>query len=75
MTISRPALADVMSDYWVQFAATGNPNGGETQPWPTYSPDSRDYLELGTPIRAGSGIRRDQCDLYEELQKDWLGSK
>jgi len=68
-------LADVMSDYWVQFATSGNPNGGDNPPWPTYSPDSRTYLELGTPIRAGSGIRPDQCDLYEELQKDWLGSK
>jgi len=68
-------LADVMSDYWVQFAAAGNPNVSGHPAWPTYSPDSRTYLELGTPIRAGSGIRSDQCDLYEELQKDWLGSK
>ncbi len=68
-------LADVMSDYWVQFATTGDPNGGDSPPWPTYSPGSRAYLELGTLIRADSGIRPRQCDLYDELQRLWLAGE
>lgn len=66
-------LADVMSDYWVQFAISGDPNGGENPTWPIYSSESRSYLEIGDPIRAGSGIRPKHCDLYDELYSPWLG--
>lgn len=62
-------LADVMSDYWVGFAATGDPNGGDRPYWPTYIRGSREYLELGDRIQSGTGIRTDHCDLYDELQK------
>ena len=65
-------LADVMSDYWVQFAATGNPNGGERPNWPTYTPQSQEYLEFGDRIEAGTGIRSGHCDFYDEVQKSRL---
>ena len=66
-------LAEVMSNYWVRFAQTGNPNGGDSPVWPAYGPETREYLELGRPIRVGAGIRTTQCDLYDELQSDRLG--
>ncbi len=68
-------LADAMSDYWVQFASTGDPNGGDNPVWPKYGSDSQQYLELGTSIRTGTGIRAEYCDLYDELQRQWLGSE
>ena len=68
-------LADAMSDYWVQFASTGDPNGGDNPVWPIYGSDSQQYLELGTSIRTGTGIRAEYCDLYDELQRQWLGSE
>ena len=68
-------LADVMSDYWVRFAGTGDPNGGSSPVWPIYSPDSEAYLELGSPIRTGKGIRPEACELFDELQMRRLGGE
>jgi para-nitrobenzyl esterase len=53
-TIGRPCeaidreLSDVMSSYWVRFAATGNPNGPDLPEWPTYDEQSR-HIKLKFP--------------------------
>jgi para-nitrobenzyl esterase len=58
-------LADIMSSYWVRFAATGDPNREGLPPWPTYDRESDRYLELGEEITAGAGLRREFCHLFE----------
>jgi para-nitrobenzyl esterase len=41
-------LADTMSDIWVAFARTGNPNTGDTQGWRPYGgPQARHFMEFG----------------------------
>ena len=60
-------LATEISDYWGRFAATGDPNGGESPLWPSYNAKSRAYLELGNQVLAGTGIRPDHCALYDEV--------
>lgn len=65
-------LAEVMSDYWVTFAAVGNPNGEERPAWPAYESGMRPYLELGDRIQVRQGIRTDYCDLWDELQSHRL---
>ena len=62
-------LADVMSGYWVQFAASGDPNGGGSPIWPRYTSESPEFLEFGDSVETGTGIRSDYCDLYDELQQ------
>jgi para-nitrobenzyl esterase len=62
------ALRSAMSGYWVQFAATGNPNGRERVAWPRYEPASDRYLELGDTIRVGSKLRKRQYDLLDDAQ-------
>jgi para-nitrobenzyl esterase len=42
-------LAETMSDYWVAFATTGDPNGQRPQ-WPVYDPQQDNYLELGPQV-------------------------
>ncbi|MCP5328024.1 MAG: carboxylesterase family protein [Sinobacteraceae bacterium] len=37
------AMSDIVSGYWVAFAKTGNPNGGQRPEWPRQSQD-RDVL-------------------------------
>ena len=52
------ALADAMSDYFVSFAATGNPNRGNRPAWPVYDPGTDAYMDLGATIGAGTNRRR-----------------
>ena len=35
-----------MTDYWVNFARTGNPNGGSLSPWPRYDTERERTLIL-----------------------------
>lgn len=48
-------LSESMMNYWVDFAATGDPNGGEELEWPAYSLQTDEYQDLGTPISTQSG--------------------
>ena len=55
-------LADAMSDYWVSFATSGDPNGppnaGRLPRWPAYNAVQDPYLELGPLILPKEGLRR-----------------
>ena len=61
-------LADAMSDYWVAFATTGDPNGapaaGKWPRWPTYDASTDAYMELGAEIVARTALQR---ALYDSL--------
>jgi para-nitrobenzyl esterase len=62
-TVDRPweaidrQLSDVMSSYWVRFAATGNPNGPGLPEWPAYDEQSRHVEEFGSRVSAESGLK------------------
>ena len=58
-------LAETMSSYWLNFAATGDPNGGELPAWPAYTPDGEGYLILGPTVEAASHLRPAQLDFWE----------
>jgi len=61
-------LADAMSDYWVAFATSGDPNGapaaGRRPHWPAYDSVTSAYLELGPQVVAKRDPRR---VLYDSL--------
>ena len=61
-------LADAMSDYWVAFATTGDPNGpptaGKWPRWPVYDATTDAYMELGKQIVARPHLRH---ALYDSL--------
>jgi para-nitrobenzyl esterase len=47
-------LAEVMTGYWIRFAATGDPNGSGRPRWPRFAdPIGGPMLGLGTSISAG----------------------
>jgi para-nitrobenzyl esterase len=62
-TVDRPweeidrRLSDVMSSYWVRFAATGNPNGPNLPEWPAYDEQSRHAKEFGSRTNVGPGAK------------------
>jgi para-nitrobenzyl esterase len=43
-------LAETMTGYWTQFAATGNPNRAGSPKWTAYDPTTDEALELGKTI-------------------------
>ena len=59
-----------MQEYWINFAKTGDPNGGNLPRWPKFDPTARPYLDFmdAGPV-AKEGLRRPICDLYMENQK------
>jgi para-nitrobenzyl esterase len=42
-----------MSDYWTNFAKSGDPNGPQLPPWPAFTDTDNKVLYLGDPIRVG----------------------
>jgi para-nitrobenzyl esterase len=63
-------LAQTMSAYWACFAASGDPNRKGLPEWPAYDPASDRYLELGDPISIKSGLRKQECDLFEKISAE-----
>jgi para-nitrobenzyl esterase len=66
-------LAEAMSDYWVAFAASGDPNGapsaGRLPRWPVYSVARDSYLELGPEILPKTELRRAVYDSLDRIAR------
>lgn len=66
-------LADAMSDFWVAFAATGDPNGppaaGRRPRWLPHTLTTGEYLELGSEIAPRQGLRSAQYDALDRLAR------
>jgi para-nitrobenzyl esterase len=62
-------LAGVMSSYWVNFAATGNPNGKGLPRWPQYQSNTSEVMILSEQPGAKKLPRKAALDfLYEKLK-------
>lgn len=48
----NPAMARIMSDTWVHFAATGNPNNPAIPAWKPYTPTDRSTMIFDVPSHA-----------------------
>jgi para-nitrobenzyl esterase len=60
------AVANMMHRYWVNFVATGNPNGPGLPDWPAYDAGAdvlMDFATDGTP-RAVADPRKARLDSY-----------
>jgi len=65
--------ADVQQ-YWVNFAATGNPNGKGLPEWPKFNATVRPYLEFTVHDgpKARENLRRNICDLFIAALKETI---
>ncbi len=59
-------LSGQMSQYWVNFARTGNPNGDGLPVWPRYEREGEPAIEFATyGTAATSKIRETKLDLFD----------
>jgi len=63
------ALADIITDCWVRFAKTGNPNGGNLPQWPEYNNDTRKYIQFGHTMRINSNLHGATCDALDQATR------
>ncbi len=61
-------LSKEMQTYWVNFAATGNPNGAGLPDWPQYSAPEWQVMHLAPVSQARPDQHRAR---YSFLQKEW----
>ena len=59
-------IANQVTDYWVQFARTGDPNHEGAPQWPVYDSQERHYLNLDEDLGAGSQLKERECDVIDE---------
>lgn len=62
-------LAELMSNYWVNFATTGDPNGKGLPKWAPYNPETEAYLDFGDTVQLRGRLLKAQLDFIEQFQK------
>jgi len=62
-------LADAMSDYWVNFAMTGDPNGKGLTKWTPYDIKTEPYMDFGDTVQVRNHLFKEQLDFIEQVQK------
>lgn len=60
-------LADIMSDYWVNFAHHGVPSAPGQPQWLPYSNADRHYLLLGTQVSAEKNLLPDNWAVFDRV--------
>jgi para-nitrobenzyl esterase len=66
-------VAEAMSDYWVAFATSGDPNGaptaGKWPNWPRYNSSTDALLEIGPEIAARTMVKRAAYDSLDVIAR------
>lgn len=60
-------LSNTMARYWINFAATGDPNGPGLPSWPRYHASGRQTLQLDDPIGTLPDYRAVPLDVINEF--------
>jgi para-nitrobenzyl esterase len=63
VTANDQAMADRMSECWVNFAAQGRPSCSDAEGWPAYSPETDILVDFGPEVVIRPAFRKAQLDL------------
>ncbi len=62
------SVQTAMLQYWVNFANTGDPNGGGLPTWPEFQSPTDCYLEIkAAPDGSQCGLRTAESDLWDDV--------
>ena len=67
-------IAQLLNDYWVQFARVGTPNGGGLPAWPVYDLETQQHQILGAEVGQGSMLRKQELDELDRYFSDRFSS-
>lgn len=67
-TAATKVMADSMSEAWLAFARTGNPNHAGIPRWPSYDPKTRAVMQFDAPPRLASDPFRTERVFMERYQ-------
>lgn len=56
-----------MGQYWINFAATGNPNGQGLPAWPPYRVPGEEMLDFAAEMNVLKGYRNDPLDVMDKI--------
>ncbi len=68
-------LADTVSQYWVNFATNGDPNGPGLPPWPAFNPATDSVLHLDGAIGAGAPPNQKYYAFWDKVAAGWKGAE
>jgi len=60
-------VSEAVSQYWVNFATTGDPNGANLPEWPKYDAETQPAMILGVEPRVEKEHLKARLDLIEKL--------
>jgi len=69
------ALAQQISDYWINFARNGDPNGPHLPVWPRYAHAEPKAMRFGKESAAGDIAQKDRFDFWTRYGERWDNSK
>lgn len=68
-------LAEIMTGFWIAFAATGNPNRPPWAPWEPYDPKADRSLQLGRDVKMVPVPRAERFAVFERIIKARLAQQ
>jgi para-nitrobenzyl esterase len=68
-------LSDAITSYWVNFATTGNPNGGSLAKWPAYNSKDDQAMEFGDQVAVRSEINKTGLDFFDGYYQSLADTK
>lgn len=71
VTPNDEEIASALANYWVQFAATGNPNRDGLPAWPQYDPSTDQCLLVNDKITVEQGLRKARLDVMDAFMEAW----
>jgi para-nitrobenzyl esterase len=60
-------LSRIMGRYWINFAASADPNGPGLPAWPAYRADAEEMVDFAADVNVLKAPRNDQLDVIERV--------